>query len=103
MPVLDMPLEELRKYEGTNPCPADIDSYWEKAIAVYENVSKVKTETSNSYYGISLFYFMLNKNDEALDYLLKSFELNSGNESTFLDEFPNFEATQLYIKLTDSL
>ena len=33
MPMLDMPVKELEKYNGTNPKPADHDAYWEKAIA----------------------------------------------------------------------
>ena len=33
MPIVDMPLEELRKYNGSSPCPKDIDEYWERAIA----------------------------------------------------------------------
>ena len=33
MPVVDMPIEELREYNGVNPRPADHDEYWEKAIA----------------------------------------------------------------------
>ncbi len=33
MPMLDMPLEELRRYEGRNPRPADFDAYWERALA----------------------------------------------------------------------
>ncbi len=33
MPILDMPLEELVKYEGRNPKPADFDEYWDKALA----------------------------------------------------------------------
>ena len=33
MPMLDMPLEQLKKYEGINPRPADFDEYWEKALA----------------------------------------------------------------------
>jgi cephalosporin-C deacetylase len=32
MPILDMPLSELRKYKGLNPCPKDIDTFWDKAI-----------------------------------------------------------------------
>lgn len=27
-----MPLDELKVYQGTNPCPRDMDEYWEKAI-----------------------------------------------------------------------
>ncbi|HZT41478.1 MAG TPA: acetylxylan esterase [Chthonomonadaceae bacterium] len=33
MPIVDMPLAELERYEGRNPCPADLDAYWEKALA----------------------------------------------------------------------
>jgi len=32
MPMIDMPLEELRVYNGISPCPADIDEYWERAL-----------------------------------------------------------------------
>lgn len=32
MPVVDMNLEELKKYQGRNPCPRDFDSYWETAV-----------------------------------------------------------------------
>ena len=33
MPLIDMPLEKLRAYQGRNPCPPDHDAYWEKALA----------------------------------------------------------------------
>ncbi|MCI6006566.1 MAG: alpha/beta fold hydrolase [Blautia sp.] len=33
MPILDLPVKELEKYEGRNPKPVDFDEYWEKAIA----------------------------------------------------------------------
>lgn len=33
MPLVDMPLEELYKYNGSSPCPTDIDKYWDDAIA----------------------------------------------------------------------
>jgi len=32
MPLIDMPLEQLKKYQGLNPCPADIDGFWEQAL-----------------------------------------------------------------------
>jgi cephalosporin-C deacetylase len=32
MPLVDMPLEQLKKYEGRNPRPADFDAYWERAL-----------------------------------------------------------------------
>ncbi|WNS46498.1 acetylxylan esterase [Paenibacillus sp. MMS20-IR301] len=32
MPLVDMPLAELKKYEGRNPRPADFDAYWERAL-----------------------------------------------------------------------
>lgn len=33
MPMLDLPLEKLRVYQGTNPCPADHAAYWDRALA----------------------------------------------------------------------
>ncbi|SEB81415.1 acetylxylan esterase [Paenibacillus sp. GP183] len=33
MPLVDMPLERLVKYEGRNPRPADFDPYWDRALA----------------------------------------------------------------------
>ena len=33
MPLVDMPLEELKRYRGTNPCPPDIDEFWEASLA----------------------------------------------------------------------
>ena len=38
MSVLDMPIEELKKYRGTNPRPADFDAYWEKALKEMHSV-----------------------------------------------------------------
>ncbi len=32
MPLVDMPLEKLKEYQGTNPRPADFDAYWERAL-----------------------------------------------------------------------
>lgn len=32
MPIVDMPLKELKKYKGINPKPSDFDSYWERAL-----------------------------------------------------------------------
>jgi cephalosporin-C deacetylase len=32
MPLVDMPLEQLRTYEGRNPRPTDFDSYWDRAL-----------------------------------------------------------------------
>lgn len=38
MPLVDMPLEQLRKYEGRNPRPADFDAYWERALEELQSV-----------------------------------------------------------------
>jgi len=32
VPLIDMPLEQLKEYGGTNPRPADFDRYWERAL-----------------------------------------------------------------------
>lgn len=37
MPSLDMPLEELRKYSGTNPIPDDFDSFWNERMNEADN------------------------------------------------------------------
>ena len=36
MPMLDMPLHELKTYQGRNPRPADIDAFWDASIAEME-------------------------------------------------------------------
>jgi len=33
MPVFEMPLEQLRTYQGRNPRPDDFDAYWDSALA----------------------------------------------------------------------
>lgn len=33
MPIVDLPIEQLRQYQGRNPKPADYDEYWAKALA----------------------------------------------------------------------
>jgi len=38
MPVLDLPLEELKKYKGINPRPDDFDAYWEKSLVEMRGV-----------------------------------------------------------------
>lgn len=32
MPLIDMPLSQLKEYRGINPCPEDMDKYWEVAL-----------------------------------------------------------------------
>ena len=38
MPVLDMSIEELKRYMGSSPCPTDIDEYWDKALQQMEAI-----------------------------------------------------------------
>lgn len=33
MPLVDMPMDKLKTYQGTNPRPKDHDAYWERALA----------------------------------------------------------------------
>ena len=33
MPLIDLPLEELERYLGRSPRPADFDAYWERGLA----------------------------------------------------------------------
>lgn len=36
MPMVDMPLKDLRQYKGLDPKPADFDAYWDEGIAEME-------------------------------------------------------------------
>ena len=42
MPIVDMPIEELKQYQGSNPCPYDFDEYWKRAL---EEMNAVEPET----------------------------------------------------------
>jgi len=33
MPLIDMPLEKLKEYQGVNPKPEDFDDFWERSLA----------------------------------------------------------------------
>ena len=39
MPIVDMPIAELRKYKGSTPRPADFDAYWDRALAELDRAS----------------------------------------------------------------
>jgi cephalosporin-C deacetylase len=39
MPTIDLPLDELQTYGGRNPRPADLDGYWEEALAELAAIS----------------------------------------------------------------
>ncbi|MDR0405551.1 MAG: acetylxylan esterase [Clostridiales bacterium] len=39
MPLVDMPLEKLKEYRGINPCPSDIDEYWDMALLEMNNLA----------------------------------------------------------------
>ena len=36
MPIVDMPVEELYAYKGKNPCPADLDAFWDRSVSEME-------------------------------------------------------------------
>jgi cephalosporin-C deacetylase len=38
VPLIDMPLEKLKNYQGINPCPEDFDEYWDRALAEMRSV-----------------------------------------------------------------
>jgi cephalosporin-C deacetylase len=40
MPLtFDFPLEQLKKYSGINPCPADFDQFWDKSVAEMRSIT----------------------------------------------------------------
>ena len=45
MPVVDMSVEKLEQYNGTNPRPMDFDEYWEMALAEMKAVDPQVTFT----------------------------------------------------------
>lgn len=61
MPLIDMPLAELKKYNGVNVRPSDIDEYWEKALsemkAVDPQVELIPTNFKSSYADCFDMYF----------------------------------------------
>lgn len=61
MPLIDMPLEQLHKYQGINPRPDDYDAYWDQAIAemkaVQPNVELVPSEFQTSFAECYDMYF----------------------------------------------
>jgi cephalosporin-C deacetylase len=38
LPIIDLPLEQLRSYQGTNPRPADFNEYWARALQEMEAI-----------------------------------------------------------------
>lgn len=53
MPCIDMPLEELKKYKGISPKPADFDEYWDKAIAEMESIDPQIEIKESAFQGIN--------------------------------------------------
>jgi cephalosporin-C deacetylase len=39
MPLVDMPLEDLLKYQGRNPKPEDFDEYWDRALSELADIN----------------------------------------------------------------
>lgn len=38
MPMIDLPLEQLQQYRGTNPCPSDFDDFWRERVQEAQDV-----------------------------------------------------------------
>lgn len=47
MPLFEMPLEELKTYQGINPVPDDFNDYWDRALTEMKNTdSKIELKKS---------------------------------------------------------
>ncbi len=46
MPVIDKPLEELKTYMGSSPCPDDMDRFWDDGVADTEELLQYGTVTT---------------------------------------------------------
>lgn len=75
MPMLDMPLEELKKYRGTNPKPKDFDEYWDRAIKELDETDMAVSITESNFHmpNVECFdvYFNGVKNGRVYAKLLK--------------------------------
>lgn len=38
MPLIDMPLHELLKYQGSSPCPSDMNEFWDRSVLEMEQL-----------------------------------------------------------------
>ncbi len=45
MPLVDMPVDQLKEYQGRNPRPADFDEFWDKSIAEMKALAKREPQT----------------------------------------------------------
>lgn len=45
MPLIDMPLEKLKTYQGRNPRPADFDEFWDRSLAEMRAIDPQPTFT----------------------------------------------------------
>lgn len=45
MPLIDMPVEKLKTYEGRNPRPADFDEFWDRSLAEMNAIDPEATFT----------------------------------------------------------
>ena len=56
-----MPIEELRKYSGINPCPSDMDQFWQAGLdemhAVNPNIELVKSDFQTDFAECYHLYF----------------------------------------------
>ncbi|SDZ18865.1 cephalosporin-C deacetylase [Evansella caseinilytica] len=50
MPLIDMPLDELKEYKGINPRPDDFDAYWERALQEMKAVDPQIELVPNEFY-----------------------------------------------------
>ncbi|MBT5874814.1 MAG: acetylxylan esterase, partial [Candidatus Latescibacteria bacterium] len=62
MPLLfDMPMDELKTYQGINPCPDDFDSFWDDSLAEMHaldaGVEIVPADFQTPYANCSHLYF----------------------------------------------
>ena len=66
MPLVDMSVEQLFKYQGVSPCPKDIDEYWDTALAemnaVNHNAEFMKKEFSSKAADMYDLYYTGTKN-----------------------------------------
>lgn len=74
MPLMDMPLEALKNYDGTNPKPLDFDEFWDKSLDEIKNINPEvnleKIDFKCSYANCYNMYFNSTKNSRICAKLL---------------------------------
>ena len=88
MPLFDMPIDQLRKYTGTNPIPEDFDTYWDDSLnsllKIDTKVEIKKSTFETSFANCSDLYFTGTENARIHAKLLQPKDINKPNPAVII-------------------